>query len=231
MRTEILISLCGNLAILGVIVYAIGDVFMLAGKANIADYPKLQAHAKLLSGTEKMVALPAWRLLWGGLLGVFMTPLVFAGFVQIFIGLAPSGLFAALIPALLFGCATMIGAFVHGSFIYLGEYVQALNKVSDASQPVLIEMFMRHRKIMMITYGFLLTCIVIASIWFSVVVAQGQTAFPVWMAAVNPVTMMFVWLALKKVLPKVLVENTEGAGFNIAYLFFFLCTTITLTNG
>lgn len=231
MNTEIPITICGILAIIGTIVYAIGDVLMLDGKARIEDYPKLQAHAKLLSGTEKMVALPKWRLLWGGLLGVFATPLVLAGFVQIFVGLDPAGLGAALPPAILLGCASVIGAFVHGSFIYLGEYVQALNKVSDDSQHVIIDMFKRHRKIMTVTYSFLLGSLLIASIWFSVVVAMGGTAFPQWMAAVNPVTAFILWLLVKKVLPKGITENTEGAGFNIAYLVFFAFSTITLLNG
>ena len=231
MGVEILVSLCGSLALFGVILYAVGDVFLLAGKAQIADYPKLQAHAKLLSGAEKMAALPAWRLLWGGLLGVFATPLVLLGFAQIFIGLSPAGYAAALPPAILFGCATIIGAFVHGSFIYMGEYVQALNKVSDDSQPVILDMFMRHRKIMVATYGFLLISIIVASVWFSVVVAMGNTAFPQWMAAVNPISMFMVWLVVKKISPKVIVENTEGAGFNIAYLLFFIFTTTTLWNG
>jgi hypothetical protein len=231
MNSEILILLYGLLAIFGVIIYAIGDVLMLQGNVRIEDYPKLQAHTKLLSGTEKMVALPAWRLPWGGLLGVFATPFVLAGFAQIFMGLSPAGLAAALPPVILFTCASIVGAFVHGSFIYLGEYVQALNKVSDDSQPVIIEMIVRHRTIMIITYAFLLGCILVASLWFSVVVGMGHTAFPVWMAAVNPLTAFMVWLAAKKVLPKTVVENTEGAGFNIAFLLFFILSTFTLWNG
>ncbi len=231
MDTKFLISVCGILSIFGAIIYAVGDVFLLAGKARIEDYPKLKAHAKLLSDAEKMVALPTWRLLWGGLLGVFATPLILAAFAQIFVGLSPAGLAAALPPVILFGCASIVGAFVHGSFIYLGEYVQALNKVSDDSQPVIIDMFMRHRKVLIVTYGFLLTCIIFASLWYSVVVAMGNTAFPQWMAAVNPITMFMVWLVIKKISPKVIVENTEGAGFNIAYLLFFIFTTTTLWNG
>lgn len=231
MDTKILITLCGILVIIGIVLYAIGDVLMLAGKTKIEEYPKLQAHVKLLSGTERMVALPEWRLIWGGLLGVFATPLALAGFVQIFVGLAPAGLGAALPPVILLSCASIVGAFVHGSFIYLGEYVQALNKVSDDSQHVIIDMFKRHRKIMIVTYAFLLGSLLIASVWFSVVVAMGGTAFPQWMAAVNPVTAFMLWLGIKKVSPKVVAENTEGAGFNIAYLIFFAFSTITLLNG
>ena len=39
-----------------------------------------------------------------------------------------------------------------------------------------------------------------------------------------------VVLLLKRVLPQFIRDATEGAGFNIAYFVFFLCTSITLWN-
>ena len=77
----------------------------------------------------------------------------------------------------------------------------------------------------------LMILIIIASILFSLLVASGRTAFPVWMAAINPVTMTVAWLAVKRILPQFVRDATEGAGFNIAFLAFFACTTITLWNG
>ena len=56
----------------------------------------------------------------------------------------------------------------------------------------------------------------------------GRCAFPTWMAAANPVIALLAWLALKRLLPSKLVEALEGAGFNIAYLVFFLLAIITL---
>ncbi len=222
------IQTAGLLAVLGAFIYAIGDVLLLAGKANIADYPMLQPHAKLLSGIEKMVALSWRRMAWGGLLGVFATPLILGGFWLVYQGLASAGAWLALPPGLLFACATIVGAFVHGSFIYLGEYVQALNAVKSESQPVLLAMFNRHKQIMVITYGFVLGSIVVASIWYAVAVALGGTLFPRWMAAVNPVTTFLAWMLLKRLLPKAVTERTEGAGFNIAYLAFFVVATAVL---
>jgi len=226
------LRLAGLLAIAGALAYAVGDVFLLAGQANLADYPRLQPHAKLLSDAEKMVALPWWRLAWGGLLGVFATPLVLAGFWSVYQGLMPAGTAQALPPYVLFACATIVativGAFVHGSFIYLGEYVQALNTVSDDSQPVIAGMLARHRRILIITYGFLLLCILVASVWFAVVVASGRTRFPRWMAFANPIVTFIAWMLVKRLLPRRLSQHTEGAGFNIAYLAFFALTTAAL---
>ena len=83
----------------------------------------------------------------------------------------------------------------------------------------------------MFAYAPVMILIMIASLLFSVLVASGQTAFPGWMAWINPVTMTISWLILKRILPQFVRDWTEGAGFNIAYLVFFACTTITLWNG
>lgn len=225
------VLVCGLCAIIGALIYAVGDVLLLAGKASLEDYPNLQPHAGLLFGSERMVGLSWWRIAWGGLLGVFATPLIVAGFWQVYQGLLPAGAGFALPPFVLFAWASIVGAFVHGSFIYLGEYVQALNRLERASQAVLLEMLARHRKIMTVTYGFLFACIIIGSVWFSVLVAVGGTAFPRWMAAVNPVTALLAWMLLKRILPIRVRDYTEGAGFNIAYLIFFALTTIALVGG
>lgn len=224
------LRITGILALLGAFLYAVGDVLLLASKIKLDDYPRLKPFAKLLSDAEKMVVLPPNRLIWGALLGVFATPLVLLGFWQVYQGLSGADARWALAILGLFGTASVIGAFVHGTFYYMGEYVHALNKVRDDSQAVVAEMIQRHRKVLIMTYVPLLIFILIASIIFSVVVASGKTAFPVWMAAINPVTMTIAWMTVKRILPQFVRDWTEGAGFNIAYLLFFACTTITLWN-
>jgi hypothetical protein len=224
------LRITGLLALLGAFLYAVGDVLLLASKASLDHYPRLKPFAKLLSDAEKMVALPPDRMIWGALLGVFATPLVLAGIWQVYQGLNGASQSLPFVTALLFAVASVIGAFVHGTFYYMGEYVQALNNVEDGSQPVIAAMIARHRKVLIITYAPVLILILIASILFSILVASGQTAFPVWMAAVNPVTMTIAWLLVKRLLPQFVRDWTEGAGFNIAYLAFFACTTITLWN-
>jgi hypothetical protein len=225
------LRITGLLALMGAFLYAIGDVLLLASKVSLDNYPRLKPFAKLLSDAEKMVVLPPNRMIWGALIGVFATPLVLAGFWQVYQGLNGANESLTLITGLLFAIASVIGAFVHGTFYYMGEYVQALNKVEDASQPVIAEMIARHRQVLIVTYAPVLILIVIASVLFSILVASGGTAFPVWMAAVNPVTMTLAWLLIKRVLPQFVRDWTEGAGFNIAYLAFFVCTTVTLWNG
>jgi hypothetical protein len=225
------LRITGLLALAGAFLYAIGDVLLLASKVSLDSYPRLKPFAKLLSDAEKMVVLSPNRMIWGALLGVFATPLVLAGFWQIYKGLNGANESLTLATGLLFAIASVIGAFVHGMFYFMGEYIQALNKVEDGSQSVIADMIARHRKVLIITYAPVIILILIASILFSILVASGKTAFPVWIAAINPVTMTIAWLILKRILPQSVRDWTEGAGFNIAYLAFFACTTMTLWNG
>ena len=225
-----LLRITGLLALIGASLYAIGDVLLLASKASLDDYPKLQPFARLLSGSEKMVMLPPRRLAWGALLGVFATPLVMAGYWQVYQGLGAASLSWPMIVFILFACASIIGAFVHGTFYYLGEYVQALNNVQVDSQEIVAGMVSRHKRLLIVSYAPVIIFIITASILFSIFVASGKTLFPAWMAAINPVTMTILWLLIKRILPRFIQDNTEGAGFNIAFLAFFTCTTATLWN-
>ena len=221
----------GLLALFGAFLYAIGDVLLLASKVKLDEYPKLKPFAKLLSDAERMVVLSPNRMIWGALLGVFATPLVAAGFWQVYQGLHGANASAVLATVLLFASGSMIGAFVHGTFYYMGEYIHALNKVEEDSQSIIAEMITRHKKVLIISYAPVLLLIVIASIMFSILVASGDTAFPVWMAAVNPLTLTIAWLLVKRILPQFIRDRAEGAGFNIAFMAFFALTTITLWNG
>jgi hypothetical protein len=225
------LRITGLLALLGVLLYGIGDVLLLASKASLDDYPKLKPFAKLLSDAEKMVVLSPNRMIWGALLGVFATPLVVSGFWQVYQGLKGANASVVLATIGLFGIASIIGAFVHGTFYYMGEYIQALDKVEEGSQAVIVKMIERHKKVLIISYAPVIIFIIIASILFAILVASGNTSFPVWMAAISPLTMTIAWLLIKRILPQFARDATEGAGFNIAFMAFFLCTTITLWNG
>jgi hypothetical protein len=222
------LKITGLLALLGAFLYAIGDVLLLASKVNLDEYPKLKPFAKLLSDAERMVVLSPNRMIWGALIGVFATPLILLGFWQVYQGLGGAKDWVVLATIGLFGSASIIGAFVHGTFYYMGEYVQALNNIEEKSQPVIAGMIERHKKVLIVTYAPVMLFIVIASVLFSILVVSGKTAFPIWMAGINPLTMTIAWLIVKRVLPQFIRDWTEGAGFNIAYMAFFACTTISL---
>ena len=225
-----LLRLTGLAALVGTLLYSTGDVLLLASKVNLDKYPKLKPFEKLLDDAGKMVVLSPQCMIWGALLGVFATPLVLAGYWQIYRGLTGANAVLVLITIVLFGCASVIGAFVHGTFYYLGEYVLALNQVDEGSQGVIADMLTRHRKVLIISYAPVMIMIVVASILFSVLVASQKTTFPVWVAAANPVIFIIAWLLVKRFLPQFIRDWTEGAGFNIGFFAFFMLTTSILWN-
>jgi len=224
------LRITGLIALFGTLLFAIGDALLLASKVSLDAYPRLKPFAKLLSDAEKMIVLSPNRMIWGALLGVFAAPLVAIGYWQVYQGLSGANTSLVLAVIGLFGSATVMGAFVHGTFYYMGEYIHALNTVEEKSQPIITGMIERHKKVLIISYGPVLIFILIASVLFSILVASGNTLFPVWMAGINPLTMTIAWLVIKRILPQTVRDWTEGAGFNIAYLAFFTCTTITLWN-
>lgn len=230
------VRLSGLVGITGACLYAIGDVLLLAGKVGATNestapkidmsiYPQFRRRARAF---DLLARMPWWRLVWGGLLGVFATPLTLVSLWQVYYGLSPAGRWMSLLPTFLFACATVIGPFIHGSFIYLGENVQLLNAVDTTARPLLINVLIRQQTVLTIAYGVIFACVLLASIGFSFAVISGRTLFTPWLAVVNPVTATVAWLAIKKILPNRVADYTEGAGFNIAYLVFFSLTTVTL---
>src|SRR5688500_2433926 len=111
------LRITGLLALLGVLLYAIGDVLLLASKASLDDYPKLKPFSKVLSDAEKMVVLSPNRMICGALLGVFATPLVVSGFWQVYQGLKGANASVVLATIGLFGSHPSLAHSCMGPFI------------------------------------------------------------------------------------------------------------------
>ncbi len=231
-----LLHLSGLLAILGALLYAVGDVLMLAPRVgplqspparedatNLYPYPR--RHAILLA---ELAALPPGRLIAGGLLGVFATPLVLAGVALVSYALQPANAWLALPPIILLTVATVLGPFIHGSFIYLGAHAQAVQAVDARARAVLVPILSRYLRMVKASYGVLFLCAIPASLWFAAAVASGQTRLPQWMALANPLLLTLAWLALRRVLPRRVLDYTQGAGFNIANGVFMGALTVML---
>lgn len=227
MELQTVLHASGFIVIAASAVFAVGDVLLLAGTFDPLGHPRLAGYTKQLSGSERMVNFSPRRLLWGGLLGVFVSPFMLLGVWLVYYALSPAGWWGALPPAALLTAAVVVGAFVHGSFIYLGEYVHLLEQTDENAHPPLLERIARHRQILLITYGFLLTAWLAAWVWYTVDVASGSSLLPRWMAAVNPLTLTIVWILTRRLLPR-LTASLEGAAFNLASLAFYTCLTVLL---
>ena len=227
-KTCQLVRLAGIVAVIGAVACAISDMLMLTATFNIADYPNLQPYLELLDDAEVMAAISHSRLAWGGMLGVLAFPFSIAGIWQVYQGLKPAGRWLALPPTLFLIYGSSLSPFVHGSFIYGGQCIHALNDVDTASQAIVADMFTRMTSILTASYAILAVCSLIGCIWFSVAVASRKTFFPRWMALGNP---LLIWVGqelVSLILPKSITFYTAPAGFNIASAIFFALSTILL---
>jgi hypothetical protein len=221
----------------GSALYAAGDVLLLAPDAaahgdkrplpvDVSSDRILRRRAALL---EELARLPYWRLQWGALLGVIGAPLTVAGLWLFYRSVSSAGPWLALPPTMLFLAATVTGPFVHGSFAYVGETVQALYAVDEGHQPMFAAMVRRQIVTIMMCYGPLVLAVIVASAWGTYAILTGRTRQPTWMAGVNPVTMTIAWLLLKTILPRPVGVLLRGAGFNIAYFVWFGAMAATVS--
>lgn len=220
----------GVITLVGAVLYAVADVLLLAHHvgprqevpATAIDFKASQrwkSRAELLITMSK---LPWPRLVLGGLLGVCMTPLVMTGSWVIYQALAPAGPWLSIPVALLWLAAYPIGAFIHGSFIYLGGCVQTWNTAEGAFKTQMEDLIYRMSRVLLTSYLVFFAVAIATSLWYAVAVVQGTTALPRWMALMNPALMAVVYTLLAgKVIPLQVVKYVQGAGFNIVYFMFF----------
>ena len=230
------LRLAGLVGLVGSVLYAAGDVLLLAPTAaehrprqplpvDVSQDRVLRRRVTLL---ENLACLPPWRLRWGALLGVMGAPLTVAGLWLFYRGVLPAGPWTAVPPTILFLGVAVVGPFVHGSFAYVGETVQLLYEVEEVHRVSLVSRIRGQVVTLMLAYAPLLLAAIIASALAAAATVSGGTRFPLWMGAVNPVTMTVGWLLVKRGLPTPAAEFLQGAGFNIAYGAWFAAMTMTV---
>ena len=230
MSIETTVHVAGIVTLIGAVLYAVADVLLLAHHigprqpipptaVDFETSERWKRRANLLIGLSR---LPWNRLVWGGMLGVCMTPLVMTGAWVLHHALAPAGPWLSTPVALLWLAAYPVGAFIHGSFIYLGGCVQAWNLAEGASKEQLEETVSRMLRVLITSYLIFFALAIATSVWYVVAVSSGTTALPGWMAVANPVLMTVVYIILaRKVVPLRIMKYVQGAGFNIVYILFF----------
>lgn len=217
--------IAGIAAILGSLLYAIGDVLMLAprlGGGTPQVQPDVFAPLGLPARRNRLLAdlasISPRRVVAGGLIGVFATPLTFGGAALIYLALRPAGAWLALPPALLTGFAAAVAPFIHGSFIYVGQQAHAYAAAPAAQREPLGALLRGALTTIFSSYAALFIAVVLASLWFVAVVLSGRAGLPAWVALANPVLLITAWLALMRVAPRPIVDATQGAGLNIGSL-------------
>jgi hypothetical protein len=230
MAIEATVRLAGLVTLAGAVLYAFADVLILAHNvgplqaipATAIDFASSERWKRRTSMLTCMSRIPWKRLVAGGLLGVCMTPLVMTGAWVLYNALAPAGPWFSAPVALLWLAAYPIGAFVHGSFIYIGGTVQSWNLATGEIKEQLGDTVYRMMRVLVFAYLVFFALAIATSVWYVIAVLQGTTALPRWMAIMNPLLMTLVYMVLaRKVVPLRIMKWVQGAGFNLVYILFF----------
>ena len=128
------------------------------------------------------------RLVWGGAAGTALLPLMAAGMWHMYQGLSPAGVWLAAPPPILLTYFFCAGAAAHLSFAYFGTVIKEwdshggdsnIRNSLDAIQRDQLAVFL---PLMVLT----IAAFCIGSFWLLAAIMSGQTRYPKWFGALNP---------------------------------------------
>ena len=226
MQTERkLLVLTGLGGLVGALAYATGDVLMHGLSADLGDFPAVAAYADMIDDMVPMLALSETRLFAGSLSVLYLAPLYLAGVWHVYLALRPAGRRTALPPFLLLFWLYTMSPLVHGMFYGLGESLFALNEVVVEAQPRIAELYRRQTVALIVVYAPVLLAALVGWGWVSVAIARGRTLYPRWMAVLNPIAFLFLFLYLGSSIPGSLGLGVRAASTNLGGVIFFSVST------
>ena len=164
------------------------------------------------------------RIHTGVVLGVFSIPLVLAGVVFLWGGLAPAGFWLAAPPLLLAGFAYVVGAAFHA---VIGPFMLAIREAhatSAESSPLLRPM----KRIFDVLRTALWVSIFASSLWLLVALLSGRTLYPPWVAAVSPFPLVLGSRIGARFAPPAVAGAMTPAGGNVAMLVFLVLSLLVV---
>lgn len=213
-------------AIIASICWIIGDMFVAGFKVNPAEYPLFsQTYAdKVNVGFATLMLKGSTNRLMFGALIASMTAILFLPGIWLAyrLFLNPSkwyswGTYYILI------LSVLLMPLGHSVFFFTGEIHKAIYHTDEIAHPYLLETASAFMKVHYITWG--TAIIVLLSGWliFSILVFLGKTILPKWAGFLTPVFIAIYQIPINLILPPSDIQGyLSSAGFNIAYLIFFV---------
>lgn len=217
-----LILATGVVGALGAFLMAVGDVILLGRPISGPAFFATEM------GRGNMVYLPQWRLALGSTLGVVVVPLQIVGFWQVLEALKPAGRWRSWPVFLIMAHMLIVGGAVHSTFMFVGTGLKAHHSLVEASGTGLPEMlayFFSYQTVLYLIAGVEL---IVASSWFVVAVLSGKTAYPRWMAVLNPFILVALTTLLGMAMPAPVGGYLAPTQFNSGILLFFVISTAVL---
>lgn len=218
------VLLAGLLGLLGALLGGLGECalhYSQSGYAGAETY-------------RFFVQVAPWRLTLGHFLSVFSIPLYFAGYWHLYERLRPAPQWARLCILLLGLYAFTLGDVWLGSRVYLAQLAQALAAAESTGAQEsartlsgLLSQASYYNENILI--GVRLGVLGI-SLLYAVLVLRGQTGYPRWMAALNPILLVALAFLLYLAAPSV-GGILMPVAMNFAHLLFFTASVIVSDRG
>lgn len=168
----------GIIGITAVIITIISDMILLGRPAAAFSFFDLM--------TESMAELAPWRITTGTFLGVFALPFQIAGIVPLYFGLKQAGNRLALVVLGSAAYGLIMGVAFHVSYAYMGSAWQLFYK-ADAGKDQIQKMLSQFEVYWMIIIVTVFAVLLIASVCYFILIMSGKSAYPKWMAFLNPI--------------------------------------------
>lgn len=200
---------------------------LLAGVGECALHYSASGYAHSES-YEFFVQVAPWRLRLGHFLSIFSVPLYFVGYWHLSQRLQPAPLWARRTILFLGLYAFALGDVWLGSRVYLAQLVQARALAQQAGNldgvkllSPLLQQASNYNETVLIGVR---VSVLAVSVIYAGLVLRGQTSYPRWMAACNPIVLVLLAFALYAGVP-VLGGVVMPVAMNFAHLIFFGAST------
>lgn len=207
--------------IFGAIITIISDLILLGKPSNGYLFFQL--------GTETMADLAPWRITWGTFLGVVALPFQTFGLVPLYVGLKPSGRVLPIIVVVMNAHALLMGVAFHMQYAFIGSGWR-LHYNADPGNTITSEMVSKFDSYWKILIIIMLIEILLSSSIYVWILLKRNTLFPKWMAALNPLCIVFFILPIIIIIPAPAGGYIAPAILNLSTIVFIILSMTIVTK-
>ena len=213
-------------ALVASLLWVIGDILIVGFYIDPTKYPLFtDTYANELDTTLALLMIEGstQRLMWGALIAsmsaFLFLPAVWLAYQFFKDKTKPY----AWITYFILVISVVLMPLGHADFYYSGELFKAIYHTDPVAHPYLIEMAEGFTTVLYIAWGTAIAVLLLGWLLFSIFVFMGKTVLPKWVGFISPVFITLYQQPIKFMLPDSLLKSwISAAGFNIAYLIFFI---------
>ncbi|MFT4031832.1 MAG: hypothetical protein QM669_05395 [Siphonobacter sp.] len=213
--------------------WLVGDIYLVGFKPEPDSYPlfsKQYAGKVDVDMAIHMLTGSTQRLMFGALIGALSAPLLLPTMWLVYQFFGNRAKWYALLTYYLLLAGAVLSPLAHAAFFYVGEIYKAILHTDKVAHSYLLETATSFNQMLHIAW---ITAIcVLAMGWLSLTISifAGKTVLPRWMGLLTPVFITLYQQPIVDNLPEPASALLSGAGFNIAYLLFFILLYVLFRN-